>query len=226
MRKKRLVLEMALLFSAFFLTGYLGQGEAAMARREFGAVALSYLIAAIPQILLTIYVVGTRGHWDLARMGLVPFTKRDTLRTLAAFAGIFALFLFIASALSLLPSPARATLGAGFRWGLRSPSQLPLALAFSLVSGYREELFFRGYLLTRFEQIGVPMGYAVAATAVLFSIGHAYEGTLGIGMTAIQGVYLALVFLRIRSLHVVALAHGLYNFSILCFSLLTASGGP
>jgi membrane protease YdiL (CAAX protease family) len=225
MNRKRIMLEIPLLFCALFLSGYISQGEGIRARlSDFSAVAVTYLLAAIPQILLTLYIVGIQDRDDLIHVGLVPVSARDLLRLIAGLFGVFLLYAPFAATALLLPDRAKETLAEAFRWSLDSPSQLPLALAFSLVSGYREELFFRGYLITRFEQLGFPSVFSVAATAVVFSLGHVYEGILAIAFTAAQGIFLALFFLRFRNLHVVSLVHGLYNFAVLGLSLLSVPG--
>jgi membrane protease YdiL (CAAX protease family) len=46
---------------------------------------------------------------------------------------------------------------------------------------------------------------------LLFSVCHLYEGPWGFLNAAISGILLAFIFLRYRSIHGIALAHGLYN---------------
>ncbi len=106
-----------------------------------------------------------------------------------------------------------------------SAAELPLALVFGLVAGYREELYFRAYLLGRFEQAGVPATIGVSASTALFALGHVYEGAFGVAFAAVLGLYFALVFRRTRSLHACAMAHGLLNAALLALGLL-APGLP
>ncbi len=222
MKRNRLILEMALLFCTFFLSGYVSQAENLGARlANFNAVSISYIVVGIPQILLTLYIIGIQGEPKLADFGVVGFTKQDPMRILAAYLGIFAILVPIFFLALSLPPAFREALTGGYRWGIQRASQLPLALAIGLVAGYREELFFRAYLLTRMDQLGVPAALSVAATALLFASGHIYEGIAGIAVTAIQGIYLAIVFLRVKNLHVVAIAHALYNFTVFCVSLFS-----
>ena len=56
----------------------------------------------------------------------------------------------------------------GYRWGLQSAAQIPLAILFGITAGYREEFFFRSYLLGRLEELGVG-SLAVAASTALFA---------------------------------------------------------
>jgi uncharacterized protein len=85
-------------------------------------------------------------------------------------------------------------------------------LAVSCVSSaYLEESFFRFYLLSKREEMGLgPLGAALGST-MLFSICHIYEGPWGFLNAALSGLVLAFAFLRFRSLHGVAIAHALYN---------------
>jgi membrane protease YdiL (CAAX protease family) len=216
MIQRRLALEIVLLFAVLFLSGFLQQRPEPGSRySDIANIAFSYLMTGIPQILLVLYVISIEGTGTFADFGVVPLRGRDSLLTLAVLAGIFA-----------VAAPALFLPGGGLRWRLGSASGLPSALALCMVSGYREELFFRAYLLTRLGQIGVPAGFAVAGGSLLFSLGHLYEGPLAVALTAVQGVYLSLVFLKLKNLHVLAIAHGAYNFTMLCASLTAGPGMP
>jgi len=78
-------------------------------------------------------------------------------------------------------------------------------------SAYLEESFFRFYLLSKREEMGLGPMSAVLGSTMLFSICHIYEGPWGFLNAALSGVVLAFAFLRFRSLHGVAAAHALYN---------------
>lgn len=220
MNKRLIVIEMILFFCTFFLTGYLAQGQDLSARfSDFSSVALSNLIAGIPQVLLIVFIITVHGGEAPSVFGLGSFAARDLLRTLFSYLGVFAVLIPLGAVLFLLPGQARGVLSGGYRWGLRSASELPLALAMSLLAGYREEIFFRSYLITRMEQLGSPVVVSVAVTSVLFGLGHIYEGLAGLIVTTVLGAYLAIVYIKVRNLHVVALAHGLYNFTVFCITL-------
>jgi membrane protease YdiL (CAAX protease family) len=85
-------------------------------------------------------------------------------------------------------------------------------LVISCIStAYLEESFFRFYLLSKREEMGIGPHRAVLLSTLLFSICHVYEGPWGFLNAALSGMVLAFVFLRFRSLHGIALAHALYN---------------
>jgi hypothetical protein len=88
----------------------------------------------------------------------------------------------------------------------------------SLVTGYREELFFRSYLIRRFEQLKIPVWGAVTISGFLFSIGHFYQGWAGFLVSFSIGLYFGALFVYRRNLHFLAAAHGLYNIAVLLLS--------
>jgi membrane protease YdiL (CAAX protease family) len=92
-------------------------------------------------------------------------------------------------------------------------------LAISCIStAYLEESFFRFYLLSKREEMGIGPHRAVLISTLLFSVCHIYEGPWGFLNAALSGVVLAFVFLRFRSLHGIALAHALYNVLVYAIS--------
>ena len=90
-------------------------------------------------------------------------------------------------------------------------ASLVLSAGFSIASGYREELFYRAYLLGSCRQRGAPMAAAVAASVILFAWGHAYQGPAGMAAAAFSGLFLALAWTRGISVHALAWGHAAYN---------------
>jgi len=78
-------------------------------------------------------------------------------------------------------------------------------------SAYLEESYFRFYLFSKKEEMGLGPHRTVLVSTLLFSVCHIYEGPWGFLNAALSGVVLAYIFLRFRSLHGVAIAHALYN---------------
>ena len=222
---RNLLGEALLLFLVLFLPGYIGQPAAAShsSGDTVRAMLLSIVLGA-PQVLLIVHLLWIQPDVPLEHFGIYRPRLGDWLRTALALAGAAALAVPFVAGMALVPA-LRELGSTGYRWSLRSAWELPLALAFGLVAGYREELYFRAYLLGRFEQAGVPRAAAVAASTVLFALGHLYEGILGLALALVMGAYFALVYLRSRSLHVPAIAHGLFNAAALALSLF-APGLP
>jgi len=81
-------------------------------------------------------------------------------------------------------------------------------------AAYLEESFFRFYILSRREELKLNETQALVISVALFSICHIYEGSWGFLNAVISGTILAFIFLRYRSLHGIAAAHGLYNITV------------
>jgi membrane protease YdiL (CAAX protease family) len=237
------LLELTLLFLAFYLPGLLFvQQSLQRASQELGLYMAQSILVALPQLLLFLYVLWLRERpageptggepaggeptgqpeakaspWT--HFGLGRFRGRHLLQGLLLFGGIAALLLILGLIASLVPPGGRELLRGGFRWQLRDWRLLPLVLVFGVVTGYREELFFRGYMITRLCDLGAPGAAAVAASSLLFAAGHLYQGVSGLAVALALGVYFGVFFLRRRDVHRLALAHALYNTAILVASL-------
>ena len=178
------------------------------------------ILAGVPQFLLMAWVVTARDRSAPARWGIVSVGPRDGLRAaLLVMACFVAVTPFVALFLAL-PESLRSAAGQGYRWGLQGAAQIPVAVLFGLTAGYREEFFFRSYLLGRLDELGMPVPAAVAMSTAVFCLGHLYEGPLAIAVTAVLGVVLCVAWLRWRNLHVIAVAHGCYNALVLCLTLV------
>jgi membrane protease YdiL (CAAX protease family) len=96
-------------------------------------------------------------------------------------------------------------------------------LAFILVSvvAITEETVFRGYLILRLRSVTRSTAAAVILSSVVFSIGHGYEGTLGVMTVGFMGLTFALVYVWRRSLVAPMIMHFLQDFiSILLLPLM------
>ncbi|MDR1024968.1 MAG: CPBP family intramembrane metalloprotease [Treponema sp.] len=93
------------------------------------------------------------------------------------------------------------------------------ALFFSCIStGYLEEGYFRYYLGEKIGQFGLGPRTFLLISTVLFSFCHVYEGPWGTMNSVLAAVILGLVYIRFRSLHGIALAHGFYNLVVYLMS--------
>ncbi len=111
------------------------------------------------------------------------------------------------------------------RAGLSAPStQLPalvsekglteflLAFLMVVVVAFAEETIFRGYLMLRFRSITSSPVAAVFLSAVIFSLGHGYEGTASVVTIGFLGAFWALIYLWRRSLTSLFVMHFLQDF--------------
>jgi hypothetical protein len=194
-------------FAALFLPGYFAPpGEA------FGRGLEPFLAVALFQSLLLLYLMSLRGPEALALSGVRAPKAQDLLVAMAAGAGLLAASALLAWAVSQLGGAGRRAIAPRLFVVGGGPAAIALL---SLATGYREELFYRCYLVTRLAAMGVPASVAVIAAALVYAVGHAYEGPLAILLALAQGGAFGALLLRGASLHALALAHALYNFVVL-----------
>jgi membrane protease YdiL (CAAX protease family) len=63
-----------------------------------------------------------------------------------------------------------------------------------------EETIFRGYLILRFQALAGGVGWAVLLSALIFSLGHGYEGSAGVVTVGVMGLVFALTYVWRKSL--------------------------
>jgi len=83
-------------------------------------------------------------------------------------------------------------------------------------NAFGEEMVFRGFLMSRFSALlgGTRFAWILAAfaQAVIFGLGHAYQGFVGVLITGCVGLVFGLAYLMARrNLWPMILAHGLIN---------------
>jgi len=176
-------------------------------------------------VLLTIYMRFRGEKWS--RMGLraLPGWKSKLLILPQA----------LLTAIAIIATGAVMTLGGdalGF-WSLEEePSgvvdrfagiegNLTVYLTWMLViwtsAAFGEEMFFRGFLITRFERVvaGIPFAIVIAIglAALIFGAGHFYyQGVRGLVVIAAIGLVIGMFFLLYkRNLWPLILAHGLVD---------------
>jgi hypothetical protein len=243
------LLEPVIFFAAFFLPGYISQGQP-ISPDLFNSINfnLLYISSSVPQIMLLFYVmllgfpheirtapseddaplekpshtsqIFNKADEKLSFYCIRTFKIRDIPGSLVAAAGIYLLVLFISLISMQFSGEYSEVLENPVRWTIENPWMLPLVFLTCIVTGYREEIFFRAYFIRRFEIAGVHPAVGVAVTTILFSLGHLYQGFVGLVGTLLIGVYFGFLFLRFRNIHMIAIAHAIFNFINLLFSSL------
>ena len=94
----------------------------------------------------------------------------------------------------------------------QGPAEVTLALALVAVVAFAEEIVFRGYLIHRLSAVTGRPAVAALLSAVIFSLGHGYEGTSGVITVGVMGVGLAFVYLWRRTLVAPIVMHFLQDF--------------
>jgi len=91
-----------------------------------------------------------------------------------------------------------------------SRDELSLFLVLSLTAGICEELLYRGYLIWYLSH-WLSIYPAAALAALLFGIGHVYQGWRGVITTGLVGAFLAAVYLVTGSLYAGMVMHALMD---------------
>jgi uncharacterized protein len=224
--KKIVIIEIIIVFFVFVFPSYLSQDitvdPALFSSFRFN---ITYIVSTLPQIaiLLLILYLGsgmkTGGESKLQEVaeeyGFSNFDISLVWKTGFVCIGTFAIAL-AASLLSLLPAVRTLDYLQPVQWEFPGIRIMPLVFITCMSTGYREEMLFRSYFLTRFRHAEMGKLPALLLTAILFAAGHIYQGLPAVAATFCIGLFLGFVFLRFHNIHMIAVGHGLYNF----FSLI------
>ena len=221
-RKKVIIIELSIVFLVLIFPSYLSQ-DLEVDPALFSSIRfnITYIATSLPHIglLFLILYLGAGRETRLQELsedyGFIDFDLSLVWKTGFAFAGILAV-VFLASLLSLLPLLQESEYFQTVQWQMTDTGLLPLVFITCLVTGYREEMLFRSYLLTRLDHAGLPKYPSILLTSLLFAGGHIYQGIPAFAATFFIGLFLGFVYLRFRNIHMIAIGHGLYNF----FSLI------
>ena len=208
-------MEVGLLFAVLFLPGMIAQtGDVAPDAFESVMYHIQVLAVSIPQVLLVVMFGDLRRPGSSHAYGFRKPERRDITATIVALLASFAAVWLVSVVLVLFGIDGEA-MEPGVDWSFARLDLLPLAFLSTLAIGYREEIFFRAFIADRAEEAGIDARAALAAAAFVFALGHIYQGVLGFVVSLTVGLVLAAVYVRTRSLHGIAVAHGLYNLIVL-----------
>jgi membrane protease YdiL (CAAX protease family) len=90
--------------------------------------------------------------------------------------------------------------------------ELVLAVILVIIIAVVEETIFRGYLILRFKALVDSPILLALISAVIFSLGHGYEGTAGVITVGFMGFIFALIYLWRQSLVAPIVMHFLQDF--------------
>ncbi|MBX7501887.1 CPBP family intramembrane metalloprotease [Qipengyuania sp. YG27] len=171
-------------------------------------------------VVLTLYLRARGVAWrDMGLIRLPGWRAKalvlpKALVPFALFAAAVALVMFVGEPMGLTRTD---TAGVEERWGNVEGNLPMLLLWLGLVwtsAAFGEEMFFRGYMVTRLAAglAGVPgrLAIAVLLPALIFGYGHYYyQGLFGLVMTGLIGLAFAISFLLLkRNLWPLVLVHG------------------
>lgn len=219
MRQK--IAEIILVTVLFFPLPTLLLQTTAPGQTDTTIVVINYLFGAIPHIAVIIYLLYLQ-KIPLASYGIVK-PKASTIGWTGAAFGLALVVMFTVTLVySLFPDTIRDNLGGKQPFGINSALEIPLAFLLCLAVGYREEIYFRSYLTTRFTELGVKPVPAVIGVSLVFGMAHWGQGVIGVVTTFFIGVVFGLIFNAKKDLHAVALAHTFYNFAVILMAFFGA----
>jgi membrane protease YdiL (CAAX protease family) len=164
-----------------------------------------YISVVISEWLLVLFVrkgVHKRGVRLRDLVGGRWATPTDVLKDFAFGAAFWALWIGLQNS-RLLGGGTNAARGLLPQGILESLAWIPLALS----AGFCEELAFRGYLQKQFQAIVGSSALAVLFQAIVFGVGHLYEGVGVAVRIALFGVLFGLLALWRKSLRPGMIAH-------------------
>ena len=124
---------------------------------------------------------------------------------LAVVIGIPGLGLYLAARSLGLNTQVSAANLAGAWW------TVPVLVLAAVQNAVLEEVVVVGYLLTRLEQVGMRLPWAIAVSALVRGAYHLYQGFGGFVGNLVMGVVFALVWRRTRRVGPLIVAHSLID---------------
>jgi membrane protease YdiL (CAAX protease family) len=168
-------------------------------------VVAGYVSVTVFEWLLVLYVrmgVHKRGVRLRELVGGRWATPEAVLKDLVWGAGLWAVWIGLVNS-HILSGGTNAAQGLLPQGLLQSMAWIPVALS----AGFCEELAFRGYLQKQFQAITGGAGWAVLIQAIVFGIGHLYEGVGPVARIMVFGVLFGTVAAWRKNLRPGMIAH-------------------
>ncbi len=200
--------EVLILFTLLVLPGLISPGSP-MQVFSGGAPMSALTVRNAAFILLLLYLSDLSG--DSKRVigtlhGTVPTALLIALvlfLVAAAFRALFNVINFVDPIGTSAPVPGGLTIA---------------ATLFLLSVAAVEEMFFRGYLLVRLQQLSRSFSKSVVIAALLFALGHGYQGVAGLVFSFSAALFLGILWKWRPNVVAFALGHGVYNILALVFA--------
>lgn len=196
----------------FVLRGLADQSVALNPRRSyFDLIDLALNLASVAQLVawgaLAVYLLWRNG-FSLSRIGIGRFRLRPDLLGglgLAALIGIPGLGLYLIARAVGVSAEVVPTELSDTWW------RVPVLVAAAFANGWAEEVIVIGYLLTRFDQLGIKPVKAVVWSSLLRGAYHLYQGFgAGIG-NFVMGLVFGYAYRRWGRLWPLIIAHGVID---------------
>lgn len=166
-------------------------------------------LQSFSQFTLLLVIIGLGGR--LREYGVARPSARDALVAV----GVLAAMLCAAMIAAAIAPGSSALASAAPADDVGPAALVALSAAFAIAVAYREELFYRCYLLGALTGRGAGAFAAAAVSTGLFAAAHAYQGPTGLIGSAIVGAALSAARLRGARLHALSWGHAAYDFVVL-----------
>lgn len=191
--------------------------------------SLSFMLTAVATILrdLSLVCLVLFFLWrNKEPVGRIGWTLRNAWRDIALGAVLFVPVFFGAAQLETILSALGFSSPPAPLPSLepnRSTLEMLTAVVLVIVVAWAEESIFRGYLMLRFRAITGSPFWSLLLAAVVFSLGHGYEGSAGVVTVGAIGLVFGLVYQWRKSLVAPITMHFLQDFvAIVLVPLLTS----
>ena len=168
--------------------------------------ALKATAIAVLQLCTTISAAVLLNRLSLADTGLFSFSAKSLAHIILGF--LFIALIYIASCIVLSLISGVEEIQNTLSVKLEAPVWLMAVMMLSV--GYCEEFFFRFYLV---ETMGSVLGEkaAILISAVLFALGHLYQGYLAVIIIFLLGLSFQGLYSKFKSIHVNGIVHALFD---------------
>jgi membrane protease YdiL (CAAX protease family) len=196
--------ELAILFTLFVVPGLLSSGNLTAFSAEvhtLGAPAIRNVAFG----LLILYLTDLQGERSVLRG--TPGVNVPSAIIIAAVLFVLSLIVSLFGESFNIGSPAVFTgvFPVDTVWGWGATGALMLTVA------WVEELFFRAYVILRLRQLHAQPIVAITIAALLFAVGHGYQGVLALLFSFSAGMILGILWMRRPNIIAFTIGHGAYN---------------
>lgn len=207
----------AISFGSFYWTRRYAGGSGGSAELTHKGRVMLYLGTLVQEWILFVYVfLGMRARGRKVREAInarwKSFNEIGRDIGIAAFVWVT---LIVINALGSFIFRSHAAAGSKVVFQLvpHAASEIPLWTALAISAGFCEEFIFRGYLQEQFKRLTGSVGAAVGIQAVLFGLGHGYQGWSLMTTIFFLGLAFGIVAAWRKSLAPTMLAHGWTDFA-------------
>jgi CAAX protease family protein len=181
-------------------------------------LAIASFATALTCVPLIWFLAGRREPEPWPYLGLRPFSWKS----LALWCAAALVFMLCSDLLTLaLGKPIVPPFMEEIYASARSPLLLLLALAVTVP--ILEELFFRGFILSALDSLGVPFRFAAAASALAWALIHTQYELYELASIFALGLLLAAARYRSRSIVPCIAMHSVFNLGAFIETALTVS---